>query len=182
MRMLNTEFNAFAKHPELDLYPESLRSTIDEINAWVNDYINSGVYRCGFAKAQQPYETSCKALFEHLDKVEQILSQNRYLAGEQLTEADIRLWTTAIRFDVAYYSHFKCNVRRLADYPNLWAWTRELYAMPELRRTVDFVHIKGLYYESNGIMNPYRIVPLGPDIDFSLGEPRRLTKIGTQIS
>eukprot|EP01116_Phalansterium_solitarium_P025082 TRINITY_DN941_c0_g3_i3.p2 TRINITY_DN941_c0_g3~~TRINITY_DN941_c0_g3_i3.p2 ORF type:complete len:327 (-),score=135.01 TRINITY_DN941_c0_g3_i3:116-1096(-) len=174
IRMLNSEFNAFAKHPELDLYPEPLRSAIDETNAWVYDFINNGVYRCGFAKAQQPYETACKALFENLDKVEQILSQNRYLTGDQLTEADIRLWTTAIRFDAVYNTHFKCNVRRLIDYPNLWAWTRELYAMPELQRTIDFFHIKHHYYESHTSINPFRIVPIGPVIDYSVGEPRVL--------
>jgi putative glutathione S-transferase len=118
--MLNSEFNEWAKHPERDFYPAELRSHIDEINAWVYPNINNGVYRCGFAQSQEAYNKAITPLFEHLDKAEAILSKSRYIAGDKMTEADIRLWTTLLRFDPVYYVHFKTNLKHLYEYPNLW--------------------------------------------------------------
>src|SRR5690606_35416910 len=168
-RMLNSEFNEFAQHPEIDFYPEHLRSEIDAINAWVYPNINDGVYRSGFARTQRAYERSVTKLFDALDRAEALLGERRYLAGDRFTEADIRLWTTLIRFDVVYATHFKCNVRRIVDYPNLWGFTRELYARPVFRETTNFFHIKHHYFESHASINPYRIVPAGPVLEY--GEP-----------
>ncbi len=128
--------------------------------------INNGVYRSGFAKSQEAYETAVKQVFEGLDKVEQILSQNRYLTGTDLTEADVRLFTTLIRFDAVYVSHFKCNLKRIVDYPNIWGYVKELYEMPAFKSTTNFRHIKNHYFMSHGEINPSGIVPLGPDLVF----------------
>lgn len=172
IRMFNSEFNARAKHSAVDLYPEALRAEIDSIGEWVYPLINNGVYQAGFARSQHAYERAAQGVFEGLDRAERLLSERRYIAGNRLTEADIRLWTTLIRFDSVYLTHFKCNLSRLSDYPNLWAYTRELYAHPAFRGTTNFVHIKHHYFESHESFNPFRIVPIGPVIDFDAPHDR----------
>jgi len=158
--------NEFATNKELDLYPANLRQKIDEINDWVYSNINDGVYKSGFATSQSAYDTAVHNLFTHLDKAEEILSKNRYLTGDQLTEADIRLFTTLLRFDPVYITHFKCNIRRLVDYPNLWGFTRDIFQIKGVVDTVNFEHIKKHYFMSHVHINPFRIVPSGPKIDF----------------
>jgi putative glutathione S-transferase len=175
IRMLNSEFNDFCETEEakaLDFYPEDLREVIDSVNPWVYQYINNGVYRSGFASTQEAYDSNVKLLFEHLEKAEQILEKSRYLAGNRLTEADIRLFTTLVRFDPVYYGHFKCNIRPLSHFHNLWNFTKELYQMKEIKGTVDFFHIKHHYYESHRKINPYGIVPQGPIIDWDAPHDR----------
>lgn len=166
IRMFNAEFQAFAETAAVDLYPKELRAEIDEINDWVYRQINNGVYRCGFARSQSAYERAARDLFAGLDRAEAILSKRRYMAGNRLTEADVRLWTTLIRFDIVYVTHFKCNLRRLVDYPHLWGFTKELFSYRAFRETTDFEHIKRHYFESHESINPHRIVPIGPEIDF----------------
>jgi putative glutathione S-transferase len=153
-----------------------LESDIDDINAFVYDSINNGVYKSGFATTQEAYEEAVTALFAALDQIELRLSGNRYLVGDVLTEADWRLFTTLVRFDPVYVGHFKCNIRRLVDYPNLWAYTRELYQIPGVAATVRMDHIKGHYYGSHGGINPTGVVPMGPEIDFM--EPHGREAIG----
>ena len=165
IRMLNSAFDGVGAAPG-DYYPEPLRAEIDRINARVYATVNNGVYRAGFATSQEAYEEAVTELFASLDWLEDLLAQRRYLAGERVTEADWRLFTTLLRFDPVYHGHFKCNLRRLADYPNLWGHTRELYQWPSVAATVDFAHIKGHYYASHGTINPTGIVPLGPILDF----------------
>jgi len=165
--MLNSEFNQFAKHPKLDFYPESLKTAIDEVNEWIYPNINNGVYRCGFAKSQEAYNIAYHDLFDSLDRVEKILSTNRYLTGNQLTEADIRLFATLVRFDPVYVVHFKCNKRRLTEYPNIWGFTREIYQLPEIAKTVNMIHIKMHYYTSHLHINPTGIIPGGMECDFT---------------
>lgn len=172
IRMFNSEFNEFSARPDYDFYPPDLREKIDAVNEWVYPNINNGVYRAGFARSQKAYETAVTDLFDSLERAELILEKNRYLTGGRLTEADIRLWTTLIRFDIVYVTHFKCNLKRLVDLPNLWGFTRELYAHPAFRETTDFTHIKRHYFESHESINPYRIVPLGPKVDYSLPHGR----------
>jgi putative glutathione S-transferase len=172
IRMLNSEFNEFAKRPEVDFYPEELRAEIDSINEWVYPGINNGVYRSGFARSQKAYDRAVSGVFDALDRAEALLSKRRFLTGGRLTEADIRLWTTLIRFDMVYVTHFKCNVRRLVDYPNLWGFTRELYAHPAFRETTNFTHIKHHYFESHESINPHRIVPSGPHVDYTVPHGR----------
>ena len=166
IRMLNSAFDGVGAAPG-DYYPEPLRAEIDRINARVYATVNNGVYRAGFATTQEAYEEAVTELFASLDWLEDLLAQRRYLAGERVTEADWRLFTTLLRFDPVYHGHFKCNLRRLADYPNLWGHTRELYQWPGVAATVDFAHIKGHYYASHGTINPTGIVPLGPILDFT---------------
>ncbi|MDF3198993.1 glutathione S-transferase family protein [Pseudomonas sp. 1912-s] len=161
IRMFNSAFNELTGN-QLDFYPEALRSTIDALNERIYPAVNNGVYRAGFATSQKAYEAAFDDVFAELDHLEQHLGEHRYLAGEYLTEADVRLFTTAIRFDAVYYSHFKCNLRRIADYPNLSNWLRELYQWPGIAETVDFAHIKGHYYASHRTINPTGIVPKGP--------------------
>lgn len=161
IRMLNSAFNGLTGN-NLDFYPEPLRPTIDALNERIYPAVNNGVYRAGFATSQQAYESAFDEVFAELDHLEQHLGKHRYLAGEYLTEADVRLFTTLIRFDAVYYSHFKCNLRRIADYPNLSNWLRELYQWPGVAETVDFAHIKGHYYASHRTINPTGIVPKGP--------------------
>ncbi|WP_010172473.1 glutathione S-transferase family protein [Pseudomonas sp. PAMC 25886] len=161
IRMFNSAFNALTGN-QMDFYPEALRSTIDALNERIYPAVNNGVYRAGFATSQKAYEAAFDDVFAELDHLEQHLGEHRYLAGEYLTEADVRLFTTAIRFDAVYYSHFKCNLRRIADYPNLSNWLRELYQWPGIAETVDFAHIKGHYYASHRTINPTGIVPKGP--------------------
>ncbi|PWL17107.1 glutathione-dependent reductase [Falsochrobactrum shanghaiense] len=176
IRMLNSAFNEYGD-ASLDFYPELLRNEIDALNEFVYPNINNGVYRAGFATTQAAYEEAFGQLFDALDTLEGKLSSQRYLAGSVLTEADWRLFTTLIRFDPVYVGHFKCNMRRIADYPNLWNYTRELYQVPGIAATVNLEHIKGHYYCSHKTINPTGIVPLGPEIDFSLPHDReRLAK------
>ncbi|XP_069139213.1 glutathionyl-hydroquinone reductase YqjG-like [Argopecten irradians] len=170
IRMLNTEFNAFCTTVEqrkLDLYPENLRKEIDALNEWIYPMINNGVYRSGFARAQEAYDVAVREVFQGLDKVEGILSKSRYLTGSTLTEADIRLFTTLIRFDKVYVGHFKCNKKRIVDYPNMWGYLRDLYQIPGVADTVNFEHITKHYMASHESINPTRIVSIGPDIDFN---------------
>lgn len=166
IRMLNEAFNAWG-NADLDLYPLPLRAEIDAINLRVYNQINDGVYRAGFATSQAAYEAAYDALFALLDELEARLGEQRYLCGSQITEADIRLFTTLVRFDAVYYSHFKCNRRRVLDYPNLWGYTRDLYQVPGIAETVNLRHIKSHYFESHPTINPTRIVPRGPDLDFA---------------
>ena len=166
IRMLNSAFNAFAVNPELDFYPEDLRKEIDAINQPIYDNVNNGVYRCGFATSQTAYEQAYDRLFNTLDDLEQRLSQQRYLVGNQITEADWRLFTTLVRFDAVYYNHFKTNKKRLTEYPSLWAFTRELYQIEGIAETINMDHIKYHYFASHKSINPTGIVPKGPDLDF----------------
>ena len=166
IRMFNSAFDAFT-NVRTDYYPAELRGDIDRINDLVYTTVNNGVYRVGFATSQQAYEEAARAIFVTLDQLEERLSRQRYLAGRQITEADLRLFTTLIRFDTVYYSHFKCNLRRIADYPNLWNYLRDIYAVPGVAETVHMDHIKRHYYGSQRQVNPTGIVPIGPLIDFT---------------
>lgn len=166
IRMFNSAFDGITGNT-LDLYPEPLRAQIDALNERIYPAVNNGVYRAGFATTQDAYEEAFKTLFNELDWLEERLGTQRYLAGEYLTEADVRLFTTLIRFDAVYHGHFKCNLRRLADYPNLSGWLRELYQLEGVAGTVDFQHIKHHYYGSHRTINPTGIVPLGPQQDFT---------------
>ena len=165
IRMLNGAFGRFT-NVRTDYYPPPLRAEIDHINALVYENINNGVYRAGFATSQEAYEEAFRALFAALDEIEQRLSRQRYLAGAEITEADWRLFTTLVRFDAVYYSHFKCNLRRIIDYPNLGNYLRDLYQQPGIAATVNMDHIKRHYYGSHRHVNPTGIVPLGPALDF----------------
>lgn len=161
LRMLNSEFNEFAKNPKLDLYPMHLRKEIDELNEWVYATVNDGVYKCGFATEQQAYEDSCKSLFLSLERLDKMLDKHRYLfTDEQITEADVRLFTTLVRFDSVYHGHFKCNLKKLTEFKNLYDYTRDIYQIPGIRETVNMRHIKHFYYMSNVSINPTRIVAL----------------------
>ncbi len=165
IRMLNSAFDGIGAK-DGDLYPKDLRQQIDALNARIYDTVNNGVYKAGFATTQTAYEEAVRPLFETLDWVEHRLRGSRYLCGECLTEADVRLFTTLIRFDPVYFGHFKCNVRCIADYPALAAYTGNLYRMSGVADTVDFHHIKHHYYESHRSINPTGIVPVGPEMDF----------------
>jgi putative glutathione S-transferase len=155
-----------------ELYPAALASEIDAINERVYKTLNDGVYRCGFACTQAAYEAAFWPLFETLGWLEELLDSRRYLLGDQRTEADWRLFPTLVRFDAVYYSHFKCNLRRLVDYPNLWGYTRELYQLPGIAATVELAEIKRHYYGTHRSLNPSGIVPLGPAIDFEVPHER----------
>jgi putative glutathione S-transferase len=170
IRMLNAQFDEFGD-AGLDLYPPELRRDIDEINAFVYANINNGVYRCGLAKSQAAYEESFKKLFAALDELETRLGQQRYLVGDRFSEADLRLFPTLVRFDTVYYVLFKCNRRRVADYHNLWNYTREIYQMPGIAETVDFARIKLGYYGGMRHLNN-GILPLGPELDFAAPHDR----------
>ncbi len=165
IRMLGSAFDGAGAKPG-DYYPAALRSEIDTVNARVYDTVNNGVYKAGFATSQTAYEEAVTALFGTLDWLEDRLAQSRFLCGESLTEADIRLFTTLVRFDAVYHGHFKCNIRRIVDYPNLWAYARDIYQLPDIAATVNFGHIKRHYYQSHTRINPSGIVPLGPALDF----------------
>ncbi|MBF0775455.1 glutathione-dependent reductase [Streptococcus azizii] len=167
MRMFNSAFNTITGNTE-DYYPEGLRTEIDAMNDFVYPTINNGVYKAGFATAQSVYEREVTKLFTALDQLEELLSRQEYLVGGQLTEADIRLFTTLVRFDSVYYGHFKCNQRSLTSYPNLWAYTKRLYHTRNIAETVNFDHIKEHYYGSHRTINPTGIVPVGPDLDWTL--------------
>jgi putative glutathione S-transferase len=165
IRMLNSAFDEIGADASIDFYPPDLRAAIDDINAIVYSNVNDGVYKVGFAGNQAVYEQAVAAIFTTLDMLEERLSDRRYLVGERLTEADWRLFTTLLRFDIVYFGHFKCNIRQIADYPNLSGFLRELYQIPGVRETVDIDAIKRHYYQSHLSINPKGIVPLGPVID-----------------
>jgi putative glutathione S-transferase len=165
IRMLNSAFDAVAAVPG-DFYPVELRDVIDPFNARIYATANNGVYKAGFATTQAAYEEAVRPLFATLDMLEDHLATHRYLCGDRLTEADWRLFTTLVRFDAVYVGHFKCNLRRIVDYPNLWDFTRELHQRPGVAGTTDFTHIKQHYYQSHTSINPMRIVPVGPELDF----------------
>lgn len=165
IRMFNAAFDGLGARRG-DYYPEDLRGEIDSYNARIYDTLNNGVYKAGFAGSQEAYEEAVTPLFDTLDWLEMHLAGRRYLCGDRLTEADWRLFTTLLRFDPVYHGHFKCNLRRLLDYPVLWAYTRALYQEPGIRETVDFGHIKKHYYLSHPWLDPTGIVPAGPDIDY----------------
>jgi glutathionyl-hydroquinone reductase len=171
IRMLDAEFGEFGE-PALDLYPPALWQQIDEINAFVYDTINNGVYRCGLAKSQAAYEQAFAKLFAAFDELEARLGRQPWLVGDRFTEADLRLFPTLVRFDTVYYVLFKCNKRRLADYHNLWNYTREIYQMPGVAETVDFPKIKLGYYGGMRHINPNGILPVGPDLDFTAPHDR----------
>ena len=165
IRMFNSAFNGVTGNTD-DYYPEPLRTRIEELNARIYDTFNNGVYRSGFATTQEAYEEAVYPLFDTLDWLEDILSTNRYLTGDRVTEADWRLLPTLLRFDKVYHTHFKCNRSRITDYPNLWAYTRELYQWPGVSDTVNFDHIVRHYHYSHESINPYRIIPINPQPDF----------------
>jgi putative glutathione S-transferase len=171
IRMFNSAFDGLTS-VRTDYYPQPLRGAIDEINALVYENVNNGVYRTGFATSQEAYEEGFRALFAALDKVEGILSRQRYLTGPTITEADWRLFTTLIRFDAVYFGHFKCNLRRIDDYPNLSNYLRELYQVPGVAETVNVDHFKRHYYGSHPKVNPTGIVPLGPELHFTAPHDR----------
>lgn len=164
MRMLDTELDTIAKNPQ-SLAPPALRARIDETLDAIYDPINNGVYRAGFATTQEAYEAACGQLFDALDHWERVLGGQRYLCGDTLTEADIALFTTLVRFDVVYFAHFKCNVRRIAEYRNLGGYLRDIYQMPAVKKTCRLDHIKTHYYWSQTTVNPHRVVPIGPTVD-----------------
>lgn len=165
IRMFNSAFNGLTGN-EVDYYPEPLREKIDAINARVYDTVNNGVYKAGFATSQEAYEEAFAALFGSLDWIEGILGETAYLAGDEITEADWRLFTTLVRFDAVYVGHFKCNRQRIADYPNLSHYLKALYAVPGVKETVHMDHIKTHYYWSHVSINPTRIIPVGPTLDW----------------
>jgi glutathionyl-hydroquinone reductase len=166
MRMLDRDFDSLATKGTC-LAPLDLVEEIDETLTAIYQPINNGVYRCGFATKQEAYEKACRELFAALDRWEEVLGEQRYLCGDRMTEADIALFTTLLRFDLVYYSHFKCNVRRIQDYPNLWGFLRDMYQAEGVAETCNLDHIKVHYYWSQTTVNPHRIVPLGPSIDLS---------------
>ncbi|MCB9643240.1 MAG: glutathione S-transferase family protein [Myxococcales bacterium] len=171
IRMLGTSFQAFAKK-KIDLAPIEHLEAIEQTMDAIYEPINNGVYRCGFAHNQEAYEDSFDQLFAALDRWEDVLSKQRFLVGETFTEADICLFTTLYRFDAVYYVHFKCNNKRIVDYPNLWAYTREIYQLPAIRETCVMDHIKRHYYQSHPHLNPTRFVPKGPALDFEAPHDR----------
>ncbi len=171
IRMFNEAFNRLTGNDD-DYYPEPLRKQIDQLNDRIYETINNGVYRAGFATSQAAYEDAFYTLFDALDWVEGILTRQRFLTGDEMTEADWRLFTTLIRFDAVYVGHFKCNLRRLADYPALSAYVRDLYQTPGVAETVDFAHIKTHYYASHRTINPTGVIPVGPDQDFFAAHDR----------
>ncbi|WP_147110674.1 glutathione S-transferase family protein [Tateyamaria sp. syn59] len=170
IRMFNSAFDGITGNTD-DYWPEALRDAIAPVNHRIYDTLNNGVYKSGFATTQEAYDEAVHPLFDTLDWLEDRLSRSRYLIGDRLTEADWRLWTTLVRFDAVYHLHFKCNRKRLVDYPNLWAYTRELYQMPGVAKTVNMDHIVRHYHYSHESINPHRILPINPVLDFD--EPHR---------
>jgi putative glutathione S-transferase len=166
IRMFEFEFDEWAD-PSFDLYPAHLRAEIDAFNQRLYHNVNNGVYKAGFSRDQAAYEEAVKNLFAMLDEIETTLSHHSFLFGEKITEADIRLFTTAIRFDLVYYSHFKCNIRQIRDYPNLQGWLKEMFQTPGITETVDLAQVKRHYYHSQRWINPSGIVPLGPELHFT---------------
>lgn len=177
IRMLNSAFNHLVNNNR-DFYPQALRAEIDELNSWIYDSVNNGVYKAGFATTQIAYNEAFEQLFTALDTLEERLSTRRYLTGDEFTEADIRLFTTLIRFDAVYVGHFKTNKKRIVDYPQLFGYVQEIYQMDGVSQTINFEHIKQHYYFSHEMINPTRIVPNGPDIDFN--QPHSRAQIKSQ--
>jgi len=173
--MFNNAFNVFAKNQEVDFFPKGIADEHAKLANFIYDNVNNGVYKAGFATRQRPYEISCRKLFEALDELEARLSKSRYLFDKRIVEADWRLFCTLIRFDVVYHGHFKCNIRRIIDYPNLQGYLMDLYQQPGIAETVNFDHIKRHYYMTHTEINPTRIVPIGPAFD--LTKPHRREKI-----
>ena len=165
IRMFNSAFDDLTEN-RLDFWPIDLRDAIEPVNDRIYDTLNNGVYKCGFATTQDAYDTAITPLFDTMDWLDTRLASNRYLLGDRLTEADWRLFTTLVRFDAVYHGHFKCNRARLIDYPNLWAYTRELYQHPKVAETVNMAHIVRHYHYSHETINPHRILPIGPALDF----------------
>ncbi|MGB5865532.1 MAG: glutathione S-transferase family protein [Sulfitobacter sp.] len=170
IRMFNSAFNALTGNED-DYWPADLHTLIEAVNARIYDTFNNGVYKAGFATTQKAYDAAVMPLFDTLDWIEGILAENRYLTGARITEADWRLFTTLVRFDYVYHQHFKCNRKRIVDYPNLWAYTRELYQWDGITKTVHFDHIVRHYHYSHETINPNRIIPVNPVIDWT--EPHR---------
>ncbi|HIF5564167.1 TPA: glutathione S-transferase family protein [Vibrio parahaemolyticus] len=173
IRMFNSAFNDLTGNHD-DYYPEPLRGVIDEWNDYIYPSVNNGVYRCGFATSQEAYEEAFESLFSALDKIDGHLATHRYLAGNKITEADWRLFTTLVRFDAVYVGHFKCNKQRIADYVNIQGYLKELYQIDGIADTTDFYHIKRHYYFSHTGINPTQVVPKGPDLDFSSPHQREM--------
>jgi putative glutathione S-transferase len=165
--MFNEAFNAFAKNKELDLFPKEMKEEHTKLSDFIYDNVNNGVYKAGFATRQRPYEISCQKLFDALDQLEKRLSKSRYLFDQRIVEADWRLFCTLVRFDVVYHGHFKCNIRRIVDYPNLQGYLMDLYQQPGIAETVNIDHIKRHYYMTHTEINPTRIVPIGPALDLT---------------
>jgi len=179
IRMFNSAFDKVGAAPG-DYYPAELRGMIDELNRLIYDNVNNGVYKAGFATTQQAYEEAVRPLFATLDDLDARLATQRHLCGDRLTEADWRLFTTLVRFDAVYVGHFKCNLRRIVDYSNLWGYARELYQYPGVKATVSFTHIKNHYYQSHRTINPTGIVPIGSYLDFSLPHGREHLPAGSR--
>jgi putative glutathione S-transferase len=165
--MFNNAFNAFAKNKEVDFFPKDIADEHAKLSDFIYDNVNNGVYKAGFATRQRPYEISCQKLFDALDELEKRLSKSRYLFPNRIVEADWRLFCTLVRFDVVYHGHFKCNIRRIIDYPNLQGYLMDLYQLPGVAATVNFDHIKRHYYMTHTEINPTRIIPLGPALDLT---------------
>jgi putative glutathione S-transferase len=172
--MFNDVFDAFGNR-DVNLFPKDIETEHAKLSSFIYDNVNNGVYRAGFATRQRPYEIACRKLFEALDQLEERLSKNRYLFGNRIVEADWRLFCTLIRFDVVYHGHFKCNLRRIIDYPNLQGYLMDLYQQPGITDTVNFDHIKRHYYMTHTQINPTRIVPIGPVLD--LGKPHNRERL-----
>lgn len=173
IRMFNSAFNRLTGNSD-DYWPVELRDAMVPINDRIYDTLNNGVYKCGFATSQKAYDAAVGPLFDTLDWLESQLSENRYLMGDRITEADWRLFTTLVRFDLVYHGHFKCNRARIIDYPNIWGYLRELYQWPGVAETVNFDHITRHYHYSHDTVNPHRIVPTGPKLDFDASHDRNL--------
>lgn len=171
IRMLNSEFNDFAKNPDLDIYPENMRESIDSVNKWIYPTINNGVYRCGFAKSQEAYTQAITELTQSFDRIESILGKQRFIAGDTFTEADIRLFVTLLRFDEVYIVYFKTNTRSVATSPNILNYCRDIYQKAGVAGTVDMEQIKTHYFGSHPDLNMYSIVPVGRDFPALLSEP-----------
>jgi putative glutathione S-transferase len=174
-RMFNDRLNDFAQNKDVDFFPKEIEAEHAKFSSFLHDNVNNGVYRAGFATRQRPYEIACRKLFEALDQLEERLTKSRYLFGNRIVEADWRLFCTLIRFDVVYHGHFKCNLRRIIDYPNLQGYLLDLYQQPGITETVNFDHIKRHYYMTHTQINPTRIVPIGPVLD--LGKPHNRERL-----
>ena len=174
-RMFNDRFNDFAQNKDVDFFPKEIEAEHAKFSSFLHDNVNNGVYRAGFATRQRPYEIACRKLFEALDQLEERLTKSRYLFGNRIVEADWRLFCTLIRFDVVYHGHFKCNLRRIIDYPNLQGYLLDLYQQPGITDTINFDHIKRHYYMTHTQINPTRIVPIGPVLD--LGKPHNRERL-----
>jgi putative glutathione S-transferase len=181
MRMLDVAFDEYATN-DVDLYPEGYRDDVDRIVDEIYEPINNGVYRAGFAGSQAAYDEAVADLFDALDRWDAALADRRYLAGDRLTEADVAMFTTLVRFDAVYHTHFKCNVRQIADYDNLWPYLRELYQLPGVAETVNMDHITEHYYRSHTDLNPSGIVPAGPDVDFAAPHDRDRLPGGAEMN